>query len=433
MDEEKKPAVGSGKKDRTEGAEEQDSRMVKNEIDTPDASVEVNVIDDRDQDVESLIRWGAARAGVLVAAPLIGTGALIANEIYMISRIAGIYRVRLADKAILAFIGSLGGTAAGSLAATLIPIAVMQIPIGISVTYGVGKAAQKWIKDGMPDDVSPYLEVFREEKHKGEEQVEELKKNSQKNQPLGDEKKDFSSAGENEEKSSPGQGHEAAARLADILAQAAETAGDIVVDTLKKLGVKEEKIEDAKYTAIGVSEVARETAQKAVKTLSETAKVKSDEARVKSEELKVQAQQTWEEVKVRAEEMKQAARERAEEARQKAEEMKAQAEEQSGKLKEQAGEAREKAAEAAENAKTAALQVKENFRSAAEDFKAKVAERAEQIKQESQNAKRDHTAAEEKESSGDGKEPVESESENTESDQKPDRKKQSGQDEHGES
>lgn len=167
MDEEKKPAVGSGKKDRIEGAEEQDSRMVKNEIDTPDASVEVNVIDDRDQDVESLIRWGAARAGVIVAAPLIGTGALIANEIYMISRIAGIYRVRLADKAILAFIGSLGGTAAGSLAATLIPIAVMQIPIGISVTYGVGKAAQKWIKDGMPDDVSPYLEVFREENIRG--------------------------------------------------------------------------------------------------------------------------------------------------------------------------------------------------------------------------------------------------------------------------
>ena len=49
-------------------------------------------------------------------------------------------------------------------------------------------------------------------------------------------RKIFSSAGENEEKSSPGQGHEAAARLADILAQAAETAGDIVVDTLKKFG-----------------------------------------------------------------------------------------------------------------------------------------------------------------------------------------------------
>lgn len=383
MDEEKKRAAGSEEKDRMDGIRKEDSSAAADEIVTPDASVEVNVIDDRDQDAESLIRWGAARAGVIVAAPLVGTGALIANEIYMISRIAGVYQVRLADKAILAFLGSLGGAAAGSLAATLIPIAVMQIPIGISVTYGVGKAAQKWIKDGMPDDVSPYLEVFREEKHKGEEQVEELKGDPHKDQPLGDEKKDFSDSGK-KAGNPAGQGHEAAAKLAGMLAQAAEAAGDIVVDTLKKLGVKETKIEDAKYTAIGVSEVARETAQKAVRSLSETAKVKSGEARVRSAELKVQAQQTWEELKIRAEEMKRTARERAEEARQKAEEMRIQAEEHSGKLKEQADEARTKAEKAAESAKTAALQARENIRTAAEEFRTKVAERAEKIKEESQ-------------------------------------------------
>ena len=35
-----------------------------------EADVEVTVIDDRDKEAESLIRWGAARAGVIVVSPL---------------------------------------------------------------------------------------------------------------------------------------------------------------------------------------------------------------------------------------------------------------------------------------------------------------------------------------------------------------------------
>lgn len=160
-------------------------------VDSPEPDMEINIIDDRDKEAEGLIRWAAGRAGVIVAAPLLGTAALVANEVYMISKIGTVYGVELNQKAVLSFIGSLGATVVGSTLATLIPISFMQIPIGVSVTYGIGKAAQRWIKDGMPDDTKPYRAVFEEEKAEGEKDVKELEENPKKDEPLGDEKKDF--------------------------------------------------------------------------------------------------------------------------------------------------------------------------------------------------------------------------------------------------
>ena len=47
------------------------------------------VIDDRmrEEEAESLCRWAAARAGVIVVAPLLGTMSLVANEIYLIIKL----------------------------------------------------------------------------------------------------------------------------------------------------------------------------------------------------------------------------------------------------------------------------------------------------------------------------------------------------------
>lgn len=52
----------------------------------------IDIIDEKlereiEQEVESICKWAAARAGVIVVAPLLGTMALIANEVYMIMRI----------------------------------------------------------------------------------------------------------------------------------------------------------------------------------------------------------------------------------------------------------------------------------------------------------------------------------------------------------
>lgn len=393
-------------------AEAAESRAEMDEpFDLPEAEIEVDIRDDRDDAAESLIRWAAARAGLIVVAPVLGTAALMANEVYMIVRLGETYGVKLSDKVVLSFIGSLGGTAAGSLAATLIPIAVMQVPIAVGVTYGIGRAAQRWIKDGMPDDVKPYREVFEEEKKAGEKNVDELKENPKKEQPLGDETVHFEEP--ETKKLYPDQAHEAFGRLSGRLSEAAGLASERFLDALKKAGVTDEQIEQARYMAIGVSEVAKETAVEAARDLSAQAKVKSRElaeqakvkskelsqqAKVKSKELSAQAKEQMEAVKeksrklrreadiraaearVRAEQAKAEARIRMAQARVKAMYMRAQAEEQAEETKARAVEVSEmvqdKVKEYKETAKKTAGEAKENLRAAAEDFRAKAAERA---------------------------------------------------------
>lgn len=395
----------------------------------PEAEVEVDIRDDRDEEAESLITWGAARAGVIVVAPLLGTVALMANEVYMISKIGEVYGVKLADKAAMSFIGSLGGTITGSLAATLIPLAFMQVPIAVGVTYGIGKAAKKWIKDGMPDDVEPYMAVFEKEKEKGEEKVDEIEKNPLKEQPLGDEKAKFEAPEQKEKKEDkkklyPDQAHEAFGKLSGKLTEVAGVASSKFIDALKKAGVTDEQIEKAKYTAIGVTEVAREAAIEAAKDLHVQAKVKSKEwsaqAKVKSEELtaqaKVKSKDLSEQAKAQLDDLKEKSRKlkleadiRAAEARVQSEKAKAEARIRMAQARVKAAQVKVQAAEQAEEAKAkaaeisakvqdlakeyketavkAAAEAKENFRNAAEDFKSKALERADQRRAEQRAAK----------------------------------------------
>lgn len=147
--------------------------------------------EDRDLKVETLCRWAAARAGAIVIAPLVGTVALMANEVYLVSRIARIYDVKLTERAVLAFLGAMGSQMAGNLLTTLIPFSVIQVPVAVGITYSLGRVTQRWLRDGMPGDMTPYIEMFGEWKEKAKEQVEKLKDNPLKNVPLGDETKDF--------------------------------------------------------------------------------------------------------------------------------------------------------------------------------------------------------------------------------------------------
>ena len=146
---------------------------------------------DRDLKVETLCRWAAARAGAIVIAPLVGTVALMANEVYLVSRIARIYDVKLTERAVLAFFGAMGSQMAGNLLTTLIPFSVIQVPVAVGITYSLGRVTQRWLRDGMPSDMTPYIETFGQWKEKAKEQVEKLKDNPLKNVPLGDETKDF--------------------------------------------------------------------------------------------------------------------------------------------------------------------------------------------------------------------------------------------------
>ena len=60
----------------------------------------------------------------------------------------------------------------------------LNIIIGATITYGIGKAAQEWIKDGMPSDVTEYKEKFEVAKKKAKQHMEEFKSDPRKDQPL---------------------------------------------------------------------------------------------------------------------------------------------------------------------------------------------------------------------------------------------------------
>ena len=147
--------------------------------------------DDVDVKVETLCRWAAARAGAIVVAPLLGTVALMANEVYLVSRIARIYNVKLTERALIAFLGAVGSRMIGTLLTTLIPFSVIQVPVAVGITYSLGRVTQRWMKDGMPSDMTPYVEMMGEWKDKAREQVDRLRENPLKSVPLGDETVDF--------------------------------------------------------------------------------------------------------------------------------------------------------------------------------------------------------------------------------------------------
>ena len=391
VEEIKKTAVGAAKeavqevKESVEATAEDMENVPEVHLETPEADVEVTFIDDRDKEAEGLIHWAAARAGVIVAAPLLGTVSLIANEVYMISKIGSVYGVDVPQKAVLSFIGSLGATVVGTTVATLLPIPFIQIPIGISVTYGLGKAAVRWIKDGMPDDTRPYKAVFEEGRAEGNTLVGEIKENPEKDIPLGDEKRDFTKEiKKTVDDVYPEKAHEAVDKLADQLVDTFNLLGEQLVTALKKAGMTDEQIEKAKYTTIGAAEIAKETAEKTAKNLRAVARVKSrklqEEARQKASEMKEQAKEQMEELQKKKEEMRRQSEIRAEQAKLKSEKLKAQARIQMQEAKVQADKLKEQVRTQAEIAQDKANELKEKVNARADDYRRNVSAAANRAK-----------------------------------------------------
>jgi len=144
-----------------------------------------------DEEAESICRWAAARAGVIVIVPVIGSISLMANEVYLLIRLAKLYNVKISESAMFGFVGGIAGTVIGQTMATMIPFPPLQIPIAVSVTYAIGKVGAMWIKDGMPQDMQRYIQSFEEIKKSAKGRVGEFLDNPLKNTPLGDESKKF--------------------------------------------------------------------------------------------------------------------------------------------------------------------------------------------------------------------------------------------------
>jgi hypothetical protein len=143
----------------------------------------------RDDEAESICRWGAARAGVIVVVPLLGTLAMMANHVYTVVRIGDVYGAKPSTAAVKGFVMAFAGALLGGAAATLVPLPFVQIPIAVGVTYGIAKAAQAWIKDGMPEDVGRYKRTFDDAVAFAKKHVADFRNDPRKDQPLGDEKK----------------------------------------------------------------------------------------------------------------------------------------------------------------------------------------------------------------------------------------------------
>lgn len=139
----------------------------------------------------NICHWAAARAGVIVLAPFVGSMALMANEVYMISKLAKLRGVSMSDGAIIGLLGAFGGTFVGQTLCTLIPFAPIQLPVGISVTYGIGRVVMEWLKAGQPEDFSAFKTVFEEARREAIEQIKKFKDDPRKDTPLGDETQRF--------------------------------------------------------------------------------------------------------------------------------------------------------------------------------------------------------------------------------------------------
>ena len=175
---------------------------------------------------ERIIRWGAARASVIVMTPFLGSLALMANEVYMITRLCDLRGVELETGAIAGLIGSLGASFVGQTVFTFIPFPPLQVPMAVGITYAVGKAANAWLDAGRPDDLSQFKEMYEQARKEGMERFREFTKDKNKNLPLGDERKKVAEQARPLFDKLKGKADEAADRLGEV----AENMGTYVED-----------------------------------------------------------------------------------------------------------------------------------------------------------------------------------------------------------
>ena len=108
-----------------------------------------NEIKDFDAIADDYVIWGAGRAAAITMLPLpiSDIGALMANEAYMIYRIAETYGYDIDSSIVSMLIATVGGTFTRRLLFSLVPI--LKIPIAAGITYAMGKVAKAYFASGM--------------------------------------------------------------------------------------------------------------------------------------------------------------------------------------------------------------------------------------------------------------------------------------------
>ena len=229
------------------------------------------------EEVEMICRWAAARAAGIAALPSFTYAGLLANDVYMVSRIAQAYGVCPAKEGVTSFLVGLGGSAVAALVCTIVPTVILRVPVAAAITYGVGKMAAQWIEEGMP--ACPNFENYRQRlveiyEH-NKETVVTLAHTPLRDKPLGNESADFLS-----DVNISGNDYLAGAKgfvgsfvspellanvgaVKDLAVGAVSILAATVKDTLDKSG-NEELLDNARHAAKGVGSLLKILATEAV-------------------------------------------------------------------------------------------------------------------------------------------------------------------------
>ncbi|MCQ2378212.1 MAG: hypothetical protein MJ016_03245 [Victivallaceae bacterium] len=111
-------------------------------------------------EADSYVNWAAGRAAAiaLLPIPLVDVAPLVANEIYMIYKLAGVYGIAVDGTIVTMLLGCAGGSLLGKIGASFLP--GLKVPIAAAVTYGVGKAAKAYFESDMTLDEDELKEQF---------------------------------------------------------------------------------------------------------------------------------------------------------------------------------------------------------------------------------------------------------------------------------
>lgn len=246
------------------------------------------------EEVETICRWAAARAAGIAALPSFTYAGLLANDVYMVSRIAQAYGVCPAKEGVTSFLVGLGGSAVAALVCTIVPTVILRVPVAAAITYGVGKIAAQWIEEGMP--ACPNFENYRQRlveiyEH-NKETVMTLAYTPLREKPLGNESEDFLSdihisgndylAGAKGFVGSFISPEALAANIGavkDLAVGAASILAATVKDTLEKSG-NEELLDNARHAAKGVGSLLKILATEALSLTGAVAGTSASKASV---------------------------------------------------------------------------------------------------------------------------------------------------------
>lgn len=246
------------------------------------------------EEVETICRWAAARAAGIAALPSFTYAGLLANDVYMVSRIAQAYGVCPAKEGVTSFLVGLGGSAVAALVCTVVPTVILRVPVAAAITYGVGKIAAQWIEEGMP--VCPNFENYRQRlveiyEH-NKETVMTLAYTPLREKPLGNESEDFLSdihiSGNDYLAGAKGFvgsfiSPEALATnisaVKDLAVGAASILAATVKDTLEKSG-NEEVLDNARHAAKGIGSLLKILAMEALSLTGAVAGTSASKASV---------------------------------------------------------------------------------------------------------------------------------------------------------